>query len=280
MNLFFSAFSSSASFSFLAHTRWGVNAGAAQGQCLNPATAIVHEPAFRHPGPAQGAPFYLLREKRVLIRHVQQVGTLDSLMQLTDETVKVDLLAESTVQRLAQALNGMIDKDKERLAEHLVANSLPLDKFVETFQWNEAKYPIRSSVKDLLDLIQKVITSFRLETSGPPSVSHTFGSHLQQVTQIDSELKTRMSEYHSLRSSLQTIERKEGYALSLFRLRLLTRRFSLFAAVTSRSVLSTTLSRRSRSSRTRSTSRPSWSLCQSTTKERTGMKKAKKRDEI
>jgi len=32
----------------------------------------------------------------------------------------------------------------------------PLDKYLESFQWNEAKYPVKNSIRDLTDLIQKV----------------------------------------------------------------------------------------------------------------------------
>jgi hypothetical protein len=31
----------------------------------------------------------------------------------------------------------------------------PLDKYLEAFQWNEAKYPIKNSIRELTDAIQK-----------------------------------------------------------------------------------------------------------------------------
>jgi len=42
----------------------------------------------------------------------------------------------------------------------------PLDKYLESFQWNEAKYPVKNSIRDLTDLIQKV------RRRGPPSPTH------------------------------------------------------------------------------------------------------------
>uniref|UniRef100_A0A8C9TGC2 V-type proton ATPase subunit C n=1 Tax=Scleropages formosus TaxID=113540 RepID=A0A8C9TGC2_SCLFO len=64
-----------------------------------------------------------------------------------------------------------------------------LDTFVERFQWDMAKYPIKQSLKNICEIISK------------------------QVTQIDNDLKSRASAYNNLKGNLQNLERKNAGSL-------------------------------------------------------------------
>lgn len=77
-------------------------------------------------------------------------------MQLSDDMVKVDQLGETVVTKLAQSLNNLVDKGSDRVETLLLANAQDLNRYIETFQWNEAKYPIRNAIRDTVDQIQKV----------------------------------------------------------------------------------------------------------------------------
>lgn len=77
-------------------------------------------------------------------------------MQLSDDMGKMDQAVESTLGKLAQSLNMLLDKEKEQLESQLTANAVDLPKYITTFQWNEAKFPVRSGVKELVDLMYKV----------------------------------------------------------------------------------------------------------------------------
>ena len=48
-----------------------------------------------------------------------KVGTLDSLIQLSDELSKSDNYGESVVRKVANYLNDILDNDKAQLVEHL-----------------------------------------------------------------------------------------------------------------------------------------------------------------
>ncbi|EMP39278.1 V-type proton ATPase subunit C 1 [Chelonia mydas] len=64
-----------------------------------------------------------------------------------------------------------------------------LDAFVEGFQWDMAKYPIKQSLKNISEIIAK------------------------GVTQIDNDLKSRASAYNNLKGNLQNLERKNAGSL-------------------------------------------------------------------
>jgi len=52
-----------------------------------------------------------------------QVGTLDSLMQLSDDMVKMDAFGEGVVNKLASTLMVLFDRDEEKVKANLTANS-------------------------------------------------------------------------------------------------------------------------------------------------------------
>lgn len=51
-----------------------------------------------------------------------KVGTLDSLMQISDELVKNDLYAETTLFKLAANLANLLDKDQKTFESSLMVN--------------------------------------------------------------------------------------------------------------------------------------------------------------
>ena len=51
-----------------------------------------------------------------------QVGTLDALMQLSDDLNKADMMSEATVTKLVSALASLLDRNMEKLESNLTAN--------------------------------------------------------------------------------------------------------------------------------------------------------------
>ena len=66
---------------------------------------------------------------------------------------------------------------------------MDLATYVTQFRWDMAKYPIKQSLKNLSDIVSK------------------------QVSQIESDLKTKANAYNSLKSNLQSIEKKQTGSL-------------------------------------------------------------------
>uniref|UniRef100_A0A3Q1EP52 V-type proton ATPase subunit C n=1 Tax=Acanthochromis polyacanthus TaxID=80966 RepID=A0A3Q1EP52_9TELE len=113
-----------------------------------------------------------------------KVGTLDVLVGLSDELAKLDSFVESVVKKVAQYMADVLEDNRDKVQENLLANGVDLVTYITRFQWDMAKYPIKQSLKNISEIISK------------------------QVTQIDNDLKTRASAYNNLKGNLQNLERK------------------------------------------------------------------------
>lgn len=113
-----------------------------------------------------------------------KVGTLDTLVGLSDELGKLDSYVDNITHKLAHYLGEVLEDQKDRLAENLMANRMDLSTYVTRFQWDVAKYPIKLPLKSIAEIISK------------------------QVSQMDGDLKTKSHSYNSIKGNLQTLERK------------------------------------------------------------------------
>ena len=118
-----------------------------------------------------------------------KVGTLDQLVGLSDELTKLDSYVESICHKLAASLQDTLDNKHNSVIEHLQPNGQDIPSYLTRFQWDMAKYPIKQSLKSLHDIINK------------------------KISDIDNELKTKSAVYNSLKSNLQTLERKQTGSL-------------------------------------------------------------------
>jgi len=113
-----------------------------------------------------------------------KVGTLDQLVGLSDDLGKVDAYVEGVTRKCAGYMNDVMEDQKDKVQENLMANGVDLATYATRFQWDMAKYPIKQSLKSLQDIIAK------------------------QVGTIESELKQKSQAYNQLKSSLQSMEKK------------------------------------------------------------------------
>lgn len=118
-----------------------------------------------------------------------KVGTLDTLVALTDELGKHDSFCESVTRKLVSSLNDVLDNERDKLAENLLANNVDLTTYVTKFQWDAAKYPVKQPLRNISEIIVK------------------------QVTQVDSDLKSKTQQYNALKQQLQALERKQTGSL-------------------------------------------------------------------
>ncbi|KAB5516206.1 hypothetical protein DKX38_026854 [Salix brachista] len=119
-----------------------------------------------------------------------RVGTLDSLLSLSDDLVR----SNSFIEGVSQKTRRQID-ELERVS-HVESNALtvdgvPVDSYLTRFVWDEAKYPTMSPLKEIVDSI------------------HT------QVAKIEDDLKVRVAEYNNVRSQLNAINRKQSGSLAV-----------------------------------------------------------------
>jgi len=112
-----------------------------------------------------------------------RVGTLDALMSLSDDLIKLDLSVESSTRKIANQLFALYDpKDHANL---LTVEGAAPDIYLTHFKWNEAKYPIKSSCRELTELINS------------------------QVSKLEEELRVKSSEYSATVHSLTQNERQQ-----------------------------------------------------------------------
>lgn len=79
------------------------------------------------------------------------VGTLDSLITLSDDLGKTDQLIESVVRKVektGQELSSYTGKKSE-----LTVGGVPAKRYIQQFAWDYAKYPNRRPLKELVSLI-------------------------------------------------------------------------------------------------------------------------------
>jgi len=113
-----------------------------------------------------------------------KVGTLDSLMMLSDDLAKIDAFVENTTKKIVRQLTD-IDKKPEK-GESLTVSGTAIDTYLTHFRWDEAKYPVRNPLKELTDKIH------------------------QQVAKLDDELKVKSSDYANISHTIAAEERKLG----------------------------------------------------------------------
>lgn len=108
-----------------------------------------------------------------------RVGTLDQLMSLSDSLGRTDAQIESVVHRLFRDI-----REHARDTEPMVHDTPPFSYVSNDWAWDEAKYPLKSPLKDLVAML-----------SG-------------QVEKIEADLKVKMTEYTGIRGAIQALERK------------------------------------------------------------------------
>lgn len=118
-----------------------------------------------------------------------KVGTLDILVGLSDDLGKHDAYCESIARKVAGYLGEVLEEQRDKLQENLLANNMDLATYLTRFQWDMAKYPIKQSLRNISDIIVK------------------------QVTQIDNDLKAKSAAYNNLKGNLQAMERKQAGSL-------------------------------------------------------------------
>ncbi|XKL68453.1 hypothetical protein PGB90_003944 [Kerria lacca] len=118
-----------------------------------------------------------------------KVGTLDQLVGLSDDLGKLDSYVDQVTHKVASYLGEVLEDQRDKLHENLMANNYDLATYLMKFQWDFAKYPIKQSLRNIADIISK------------------------QVGQIETDLKTKSTAYNNLKSSLQNMEKKQTGSL-------------------------------------------------------------------
>lgn len=113
-----------------------------------------------------------------------KVGTLDQLVGLSDDLVKLDGFAENSIKKLVNYFNDVLEEQKDKLFESLQVQGKDMVQYLTKFQWDSAKYPVKQYLRNICEIISK------------------------QLTQIETDLKLKSTAYNNLKNNLSALERK------------------------------------------------------------------------
>eukprot|EP01025_Chloroclados_australasicus_P013727 TRINITY_DN16437_c0_g1_i1.p1 TRINITY_DN16437_c0_g1~~TRINITY_DN16437_c0_g1_i1.p1 ORF type:complete len:367 (-),score=57.24 TRINITY_DN16437_c0_g1_i1:254-1354(-) len=114
-----------------------------------------------------------------------RVGSLDTLMVLSDDLARVNIMAESVVNKIRRQASELVPD------EALQVNNRPVSSYLTSFAWDEAKYPLRKPLQDIVKELN------------------------ESASGIDDELKVKMAEYASVKQQFQALNRKQGGSLAV-----------------------------------------------------------------
>ncbi|KMZ65420.1 V-type proton ATPase subunit C [Zostera marina] len=119
-----------------------------------------------------------------------RVGTLDSLLALSDDLVKSNTFIEGVTQKIRRQIDEL-ERVTGTDGSPPTVDGVPVDSYLTRFVWDEAKYPTMSPLREIVDDI-----------------------HLQ-VARIEDDMKIRAAEYNNVRSQLNAIYRKQSGSLAV-----------------------------------------------------------------
>jgi V-type H+-transporting ATPase subunit C len=133
-----------------------------------------------------------------------KIGTMDTLMAMSDDLAKYDLQVEQIVKKLFRSFYDLQktkpdDESKREPGVRAPTASAPLEllvdqkdtpnQYLDTFTWNDRRFPPHAALRDLSDMMMK------------------------DTLKADDELKQYLSSYNEVRLVLEGMDRKEGGSL-------------------------------------------------------------------
>lgn len=108
-----------------------------------------------------------------------RVGTLDTLVALSDALVKDDTFGERLTRKLSTNMNNLVDGNKDKMLDLLQANGRTLQGYVEQFRWDSAKFNTALSAdalrQDINKKLSEIDTEMKAKTSAYTKVKQTLG---------------------------------------------------------------------------------------------------------
>ncbi|KAF8350269.1 hypothetical protein F5887DRAFT_1070462 [Amanita rubescens] len=119
-------------------------------------------------------------------------GTLDSLIALSEDLPKLDTSFTATVAKIVDALRSLLNNDPAKLTQHILVEEQTVDHYLLTnWRWNEGRYGIHKSLRELIDTLS------------------------QDMASIDNIMKAKLNNYNLVKGSLVQMRRKMTGNLSV-----------------------------------------------------------------
>ncbi|CAG8642498.1 7813_t:CDS:10 [Paraglomus brasilianum] len=114
-----------------------------------------------------------------------KIGTLDSLVVISDELIKYDQAIEVSIVKIVDILRNLLKNDVDKIRSHFVVNGRSIAQYLKGFQWNTQKYRADRSLAEIAEVIN------------------------QEVAAIESLMKNKLANYNQVKGNLVALERKQ-----------------------------------------------------------------------
>lgn len=82
---------------------------------------------------------------------------MDTLIALSEELPKQDAYFTATVAKIVDTLRNLLNNDSSRLAQHVLVEEQTVDDYLlKGWKWNEGRYGVQKSLRELVDTLNKV----------------------------------------------------------------------------------------------------------------------------
>nr|ADI46924.1 ATPvC1m [Volvox carteri f. nagariensis] len=117
-----------------------------------------------------------------------RIGTLDSLLALSDELSKSSNTIEAVLAKVRRQIN---ESGGVKALAGLTVEGMSTDVYVQRFRWDEARFPTRRVLKEMVDKMTDL------------------------VIRVEDDLKVKASEYNNIKSQLSQATRKAQGSLAV-----------------------------------------------------------------
>eukprot|EP00762_Andalucia_godoyi_P003801 ANDGO_08619.mRNA.1 V-type proton ATPase subunit C len=119
-----------------------------------------------------------------------RVGTLDSLLALSDDLAKLDTTSEAVVSKVLRTLRDVTPTAEDAMVINPSANTeVPLRTYLASFSWNDSMFPLSLAPKEIADRIAA------------------------RIGDTDDALKQKTAEHAAVKSQLASVTRRDQGSL-------------------------------------------------------------------
>lgn len=115
-----------------------------------------------------------------------KIGTLDTLVQQADDLTKMESACAGVVSKVADSLRQLLGGDEAKISQHKKVNEKTTDQYISGFSWNKVLYRPDKPLSELVDMLQKELTS------------------------IDGDTKAKLAQYNLIKQNLASLERQRN----------------------------------------------------------------------
>ncbi|PWA02229.1 hypothetical protein BB558_001628 [Smittium angustum] len=127
-----------------------------------------------------------------------KIGSLDGLLKSSEDLVKLDNVYEITVNRVAETITKLSMAHQDEYNEYFFVEDYSVEEYIKKFSWDISKYQAGKGVSEILEKISEASSVYFLGDNGS----------------IQETLKSKMKHYNSIKSSVNSITKKNAGNLS------------------------------------------------------------------